>query len=286
MDSIIRSIRRFLGKVNGKKRWLFFIAIICICIIAISFGIYVEFYSEDNTGIISIKDSKKIEEYTNSKNNFNSLFTNELKTNIFVTAKRKNSNKDIVYTGFDLSNEDESYYSINTKIPTINIDNEKIDLVNEEIRSEFYDEANSIMRQNKSYIVYNVSYVAFVNENILSIAVKASYKKDASAERLIIKTYNLNINTNEKVKFEDILAKKGITDKTAQKEINSGIKIATKNAKSLSKEYDSVYQRDESSEMYKIENAENYFYTNDGTIYLIYPYGNTENTNEFDLIIF
>ena len=39
-------------------------------------------------------------------------------------------------------------------------------------------------------------------------------------------------------------------------------------------------------EMYKIENSNQFLVTQDGYVYIIYAYGNSENTNEMDIIIF
>ena len=40
------------------------------------------------------------------------------------------------------------------------------------------------------------------------------------------------------------------------------------------------------SGVYKIENTENFFLTQDGYVYLVYAYGNNDYTNEMDIIIF
>ena len=38
--------------------------------------------------------------------------------------------------------------------------------------------------------------------------------------------------------------------------------------------------------MYKISNAKNFLYGKDGMLYLIYAYGNDEDTSEKDIVIF
>lgn len=291
MEDFIRSVKRFLGKVNGKTRYVFFFAILLICIISLCLGIYIEFYTTHNSShtiekIATIGKGKTADEYATLKSNFNNLFTNELKVDKTVSVKKASSNKDIVYTGYDIQNEDESFYYVNAKIPTINIDNTKITEINQKIRADFYDKANSIMRQSNEYIVYNVSYVSYINNNVLSVAVKASLKEGDSIERIILKTYCFDIESNETISFENLLGRKSISKSDAQKEIKQSIKSAYNNAKALSDQFEGIYQRDLKSEIYNIENAENYFITNDGDIYLVYSYGNTEETNEMDIIIF
>ena len=291
MEDFLRSVKRFLGKVNGKTRYVFFIAILLICIISLCLGIYVEFYTTHNTSntiekIANIGKGKTTDEYAVLKSNFNNLFTNELKIDKTVSVKKSSSNKEIVYTGYDIKNEDESYYSVNAKIPTINIDNTQIIEINQKIRTEFYDKANSIMRQSNKYIVYNVSYTSYCYKNILSVAVKASLKEGDSVERIILKTYTYDLEKNEIISFEDLLGRQSIAKVDAQKEIKQSIKSAYNNAKALAEQFGGMYQRDVKSEIYNVENAENYFITDKGDIYLVYSYGNTEETNEMDIIIF
>ena len=54
----------------------------------------------------------------------------------------------------------------------------------------------------------------------------------------------------------------------------------------LKNQFSDVRLRDLSSSMYKIENTENFIVNDNGFLYLIYAYGNTENTNKMDVIIF
>ena len=45
-----------------------------------------------------------------------------------------------------------------------------------------------------------------------------------------------------------------------------------------------VYKRDLKSDIYKAENVDNYFLGPNGSIYIIYAYGNTNFTTECDII--
>ena len=51
-------------------------------------------------------------------------------------------------------------------------------------------------------------------------------------------------------------------------------------------QYSEVKLRDLNNSMYKIENTENFIINDQGYLYLIYAYGNTEDTNKIDTIIF
>ena len=71
-----------------------------------------------------------------------------------------------------------------------------------------------------------------------------------------------------------------------QKEIDAEIKDLNKKDEELKNQYTEVRLRDTSNSMYKIENTENFIVNEEGYLYLIYAYGNTENTNKIDVIIF
>ena len=48
----------------------------------------------------------------------------------------------------------------------------------------------------------------------------------------------------------------------------------------------SAYIRDKEDEIYKIENATEFFIGNDNILYMVYAYGNQEYTDEMDLIMY
>jgi len=64
------------------------------------------------------------------------------------------------------------------------------------------------------------------------------------------------------------------------------LKKAYENAQIIANEYGTLYERDLQSEQYKIESSNIYFLTDDGYVYIVYPYGNDSYTNEMDIVIF
>ena len=46
-----------------------------------------------------------------------------------------------------------------------------------------------------------------------------------------------------------------------------------------------MYKRDYTSDMYSINNVTEYFMGKDNALYIIYAYGNENNTNEMDVVI-
>ena len=290
--SIIRAWRRFASKLTGKKTVLFFLFVVLVCIIAVCIGIYTQFfykYAETDPLMIGINigSQKTAEELANLEANFNSIFQNKvnIKSENVNVEKIKEEN-DLVYSLYKLENEDENYYTIKAVIPTINIKTDKVEEINEQIRSEFYEKANNIMRQSDQYVVYNVTYQAFVNEDIVSVVIKASLKEGQKAEKVSIKTYNYSISADRQVSLKELIELKNTTVSTVQNTIDSEIKAAYTNAKIIAADYGNLYERDLGSDMYKVENATTFFLTDDGYVYIIYPYGNTDYTNEMDIVIF
>ena len=158
--------------------------------------------------------------------------------------------------------------------------------INSEIKSEFYDTANVIMRKMSGYTVYSVNYTAYYFNNVISIVVKASLKEEGRNEKVSIKTYNYNIENNSNIELKEIIEKTDNKDKKVQSKINSEIEKYNKNALAVAEEFGSTYTRNLESAIYKIENTKEYFVTDSGKLYIIYPYGNDEYTNEVDIVIF
>ena len=178
------------------------------------------------------------------------------------------------------------FYSVNAQIPSININTSKAKEINAKIKSEFYDTANNIMRKKEGHTIYTVSYVAYINEDVLSLVIKASLKEQDKAEKVSVKTYNYSITDEKLYTLEDFIKYKETTKEDVQTVIDKDVKTAYNNAKIIAETYGNLYERDLSSNMYKVENTDTFFLTQDGYVYIIYAYGNKDYTNEMDLIIF
>ena len=287
-----RTLRRFVSKLTGRNKYIFFTILILICIAALSLGIYDQFfykYSDTDPLMIGINigAKKTVEEYDLLRSNFNDIFNDELKgnTNDISVEKLKNDN-DVIYTAYNLVNEDETFYNVDAQIPMFNINSSAAKEINSEIKNEYYNKANSVMRATEGNTVYNVSYTAYVNSDIISLAIKSTLKEETKPEKVSIKTYTYSISRERKVGLEELIELKETTVEEVQKEIDSEIKKAYNNAQIIAEEYGELYERDLTNQMYKVENSENYFLTDDGYVYIVYPYGNDEYTNEMDIVIF
>lgn len=289
---MIRAIRRFVSSLTGARRYVFFLVLFLICVVALCVGIYGQFFYKyadiDPLMIgVNIGSKKTEEEIVLLKSEFNSLFKNDITINSEnVNVDKIEPMSNLVYTCFDLEDKDQNFHDVNVKIPIINIDTEEAKKINSEIMEEFYNTANNIMRKRDGSTVYNVVYAAFINDEILSLVIKSSLKEEGKTEKVVIKTYNYSIAKERKISFTEILESKGIIKQEIQNNINQEIRIAYNNAKIISQEYGILYERDLNSDIYKIENIDNYFITHDGYVYVVYSYGNYDYTNEVDIVIF
>lgn len=287
-----RALRKFVSTLNGRNKYIFFVVLVLICVVALSLGVYVQFfykYSDTDPLMlgINIGAKKTAEEYAILESNFNQLFENSLKVNSEkISVEKLHTEKDVVYTGYSLVNEDETFYSVDAQIPIVNIDTEVAAKMNSEIRNEYYNKANSVMRQTEGNTVYKVSYAAYVNSDVLSVVIKASLKEEGKSEKVTIKTYTYSMASDKMLTLENLIEGKQTTKEIVQENINSEIKTAYQNAQIIAAEYGMLYERDLSSQMYKVENADCYFLTDDGYVYVIYAYGNNDYTNEMDIVIF
>lgn len=173
-------------------------------------------------------------------------------------------------------------YDILAFVPKLTIEEEEAKNINAELYSLSASIINEAIKAEK-YEKYNMEYTSFVNNNILSLVIRYTVKEGDKPRRTIIKTYNYDIRKDERVQITDILDRE--QRKQIQEEIQNKVQEANKMAnKSISQGYN-AYLREEDSDIYKIENATEFFIGNDNVLYIIYAYGNQEYTEEMDLII-
>ena len=142
--------------------------------------------------------------------------------------------------------------------------------MNEDIENNFSNEIAKIKANTEIYKVYTVNYIAYLNGDLLSIAIRSTYYEQEAAQITNIKTYNYNLNNNSKATLSDIMKAKGLKPENVQKEINRELKELDVNDSKI--EYSAI-RRDLNSDMYKIEKTDTFLVSNDGDIYIIYNYG-------------
>lgn len=199
---------------------------------------------------------------------FNDLFTNE--ENQYVS------------TLYKIQEEKSGKYKIDAYIPRIHLDNKIDNEVNNEINSSFVNKILQVYNDSKIYTILKINYATSIQDNRLSVIIKCSLKEGSNAQRTIIKTYNYDIESKEKIKIVDLIQEQKKAD--LREEINQKIQLKLKKEATLAEQGYNVYRRDVESDIYKIENA-NEFYIKDKILYIIYCYGNNSFTSEVDLIV-
>lgn len=270
-------------------RKIVIIGIIVICALSLAYGIYFQIFKKD----VSINEEKNItEENINTDTiEFDKLFDNKINYQSYNVSSenKKDQTKELIYTNYSLTEIYEGKYDMKINIPVININNEKITNINKEIATIFQDKVNSIISnrnsENAQYTVYTVEYTAYLNENILSLVIKSTLKEGDNAQRVIVKAYSYNLSTNEEIPLSSMLEIKGKNTADVEKEIKRVIQEEISNADNLAALGYTVYERDINSNIYKVENSNNYFLGPDATIYIIYAYGNSSYTSEKDVVV-
>ena len=281
-----------MDKVLGMNRIMFFVIVGLLCILALSIGIYAQIfyrYSDTDPFMLGIGVGKTQEaaEITKMKNEFNTIFTNDVSGESTISDIKKNKNdKDLVYTEQKITERENDKYNIVANIPYINIDSNIVGKINSDINKKYIDKIEKIIAESKEYQDYNVTYKAYINGELLSIIIKENIKEGRNTQSAKITTYNYSLSLDREVTINDIIKAKGYDSKKLQKEIDTQIETLNKKDEELKNQYTEVHLRDVSNQMYKIENTENFIVNQDGYLYLIYAYGNKENTNKIDLIIF
>lgn len=274
------------NKINKRRIIIYSIAIFA-CILAIVVVIGIQILGNDVVdnffGVSKI--TKKTEEEENKlKANFDTLFQNQLENNSSCEVKKIDKNKDIVYTNYENTDKSANNYEMNVNLPYINIKNQSVQDYNENIKNIFQAKAEEVLKSTNSNVIYTVKYEAYIENNILSLIIYSDLKQDSSAQRIIVQTFNFNLETNKELTLEDIIKIYELDEKTVQDKIDNEIKNEEKKAEDLKALGYNVFTRDTKSDMYKIKNATEFFVHNNN-LYIIYAYGNDKLTSERDIVV-
>ena len=129
-----------------------------------------------------------------------------------------------------------------------------------------------------------MKYEAYIENNILSLIIYSDLKQNTSAQRVIIQTFNFNLETNKKLTLEDIIKIYELNQQNVQNKINEEIKSEEKKSQDLKSLGYNVFSRNIDSDIYKIENATEFFVHNNN-LYIIFAYGNDKITSEKDIVV-
>lgn len=264
-----------------KNKMIIIIAsIILVCAIAIAFGVYAQV---TNRSEIKAKEKEQNINFTELEENFDEIFTNNI--NKEKGAKEDINYDEIIYCAYNID-EEESQYNINAKIPLFKLKNDVTEKINQEIYDTFAKTIIDIVQSSNVYSTFNLDYVAYANNNILSLVIRCTYKNGSNPQRKIIQTYNYDIDNNKLVDINEIIGYKNLNKEEMQKKVSEKVKEENAEVKAFAEQGYNVFVRNENDDMYKIENTPNFFLGKDNYLYLVYAYGNNNHTSEIDLVIF
>ena len=274
------------------KLLIVYIIIFLICIIGIAFALSKTEYFEDENigraiGIID-KDAQKEDEYNELKTEFDTIFTNQIENlqQESINVQKISNDYDIVVTAYN-SKEERENCVIDVAIPYINVNHTSAKEFNKRISSIYKQKAETLKNQISTMdIIYTVQYKAYLQNNILSLAIRSEYKEGNKSQKIIVDTFNYNIVEQREVKINEILEMKNIKNTDATKKIRDEIKSIQEQNQALIDEGYSLYQRDYTSSIYDVLNSNQFLYGKNGMLYVIYPYGNEDDTSEMDVVIF
>lgn len=214
-------------------------------------------------------------DYEALKMDFKNIFTNSV-----ITDGKSEDYNNVVITKYDIKNKD-GLYDVDVKIPKINIESSIIDEVNNKIEKIYVEKLKNIIQDTATNTIYGINYVAYVNEDILSLVIKTGLKEYADKpQRVVLQTFNYDIKGDKLLSFEDIMNRKSLNKEEIQSKIDREIKKSAEE-----NNIPGMYQIEPEQDMYKIENVVEFFIGKNGYIYILYPYGNRNNTDMVDIII-
>lgn len=270
----------------SKRRISVYIISLIICILAVIIVVGVQILGNDVIdnmfGINKIVKRTEQEE-AELKANFETIFDNKTDDKGNYNIQKIEPNKEIVYNSYQKEEKNENY-ELNVNLPYINIQNKDIEDFNKEIKNTFEAKAEEILNSTENNSIYTVKYKAYVENNILSVVIYSDLKQNTSAQRVIIQTFNFDLEKNKKLTLEDLIELYNLSKNEIQNKINTDIKEEQKKAEDLKELGYNLFSRDLNSTMYKVENISEYFVYNNN-IYIIFAYGNNQITSEMDLVI-
>lgn len=276
-------------------------AVAVVCVVAIVLGVYYQIFADkpvkhENTIIqneIIIDDGDDdIQDPEELKEEFNALFNNSFYDQGYDTSLINRieglEEQNIIYAAYNIKEEKEGKYSVNINLPVFNVKGDVANNFNSTTQSIFANKANDVLSKATEYTIYNVEYVSYLNNNILSLVIKSTLKEGTNPQRAIVQTYNYNIETGKAITLNDLLEQEEISQKEVNKKIEKQVEEANKQAEAIAQALiqsgQTVYRRDINNAMYVTDNVNHFFVGLEGDIYIVYPYGNSNFTSEMDII--
>lgn len=194
-----------------------------------------------------------------------------------------NEENEYVISQGSVNDEKAGAYNMDVNVPKLNIDSEDAKKINANIRNIFVKKILQIGEESKVYTVIKLGFFTKVNENKLALVIKCTLKEANKPQRTIIKTYMYDLEQNKEMTIDQIIPEE--KRDMVQAKINQKIDAEIKKEKKIIEQGYEVYQRNKESEIYNLQNATEFYLSQDNILYIIYCYGNNNYTNDIDFII-
>ena len=255
---------------KGKKILIILLIIFLVILILVSIGLFL--YNKKQNDI----EKQKQEAILNAEENFKNLFLN------LEYTENKN---EAITLAYEMEKSEVNKYEVDVNVPMINIESDTAKTVNDEINNLFGKKLLDVVKNSTVYTKYTVDYIAYTNNNIMSLIIKATLKEGSNPQRLIVQTYNYNLEDNTIISLQQYMELNNIDKNSVQSQIINYIRQRSENTNTeLAQEYN-IFVRDVRSEEYLIENIKNYYIGQDGNLYIVFAYGNNNFTETADIVI-
>ena len=279
--------------MNKTLRYTIYGAIVVLCVIAIIVGVYGQIHVDYENRVISqdtIIDEESFEDIDVIDNeNFKRLLYDKLLQQDYDTSNIKfvdteNHNNEILFN-YNVPAAD----NVTGKfiLPVINIKSDVVTKLNEKTVSyiTLKDKVLAQAKSSNSSVNMEAGYAAYIKDDILSIAIRCSYKIGTETQVVMISSYNYDIKNDKLVTMNELIDKYSLDKEKINEKIAAVIKRQNQSAKDVvDSGYQGIYMRKVDDDMYKIENSDNFLLGEDGRIYVIYSYGENYATATYDVI--
>lgn len=255
-----------------KSKKILIISLVVILLILIMIAVFLVLNNKKYEEI----ERQEEEAILNAEENFKNLFTN------LEYTENKN---EAVYLAHSLEKYEEGKYDIKANIPLLNIETDAANEVNNKITNSFVKKLTEVAQGNKTYSKYYVDYITYTNNHIMSLVIKSTLKEDSNAQRIIVKAYNYDLESNKILSLSEYLEKTKMDKGAIQNQIINYIREKSEATDTALAEQYNLYVRSIRSDEYLIENVENYYIGEDGKLYIVFAYGNKNYTETVDVII-
>ena len=217
---------------------------------------------------------------TESEETIENNFRNKL-----YNINYEEDSQDIVVCAFDYETSKENKYSLKVNIPKIDLETEITTQINNEIMESYGKKVLDIINNGTEFTLFNLDYITYVNDNILSLVIKATLKEGNKPQRLIVQTYNYDMANDTILTLKDIIKLKNIEELDLQVKIIDKVREKNVNTTALSEQGYNIYVRDIRSDEYLIDNINEFLLDEKGYLYILFPYGNNNFTETMDVIV-